>query len=231
MKIIILPLCVCHRRQELKGLLKSFGLILHLTDEETELGEVKSHACDHTARKWQSCCGTYFPSILERNNLLLWVNTHHPGLSEHAAQPFVIRGFVSCPVCCPHAAKLWFRRKARGVLCSLCNQLMTKSNFMTQSMLKLLALHNFPHRKPIRFLVTFRVFRGWHRTHPKIDVSCSPRRDLQPKNVTPSPFQNRHHCLGRSPSFPTWQLPKDKLSSHLETRLPSWGRKRNANCQ
>ena len=70
-----------------------------------------------------------------------------------------------------------------------------------------------------------------HNTSKNRSVSCSPRRDLQPKNVTPSPFQNRHHCLGRSPSFPTWQLPKDKLSSHLETRLPSWGRKRNANCQ
>lgn len=131
-----------------------------------------------------------FPSILEPNNLLLWVNTRHPGLSEHAAQPFVIRGFVPCPMCCPHAAKLWFRRKGRGVLCSLCNQLMTKSNFMTQSMLKLLALHNFPHRKPTRFLVTFRVFRGWHITHPKIDLSPAlPEETCSLKMSLPLPFK------------------------------------------
>lgn len=65
-----------------------------------------------------------------------------------------------------------------------------KSSYMTQNMLKLLALHNFPHRKPTRFLVTFRVFRGWHRTHPKIDLSPAlPEETCSLKMSLPLPFK------------------------------------------
>lgn len=54
-------------------------------------------------------------------------------------------------------------------------------------------------------------------------VPSSPRRGLQPKNVSPSSFpKHRHHFLEQSPSFPNQQLPKERPFSHLETRLPSW---------
>lgn len=143
------------------------------------------------------------PSIPEPNNLPLWVNTRHPGLLYCESVWPNLLWFED--LCHPHCAVLMqpnhgSEEKGGAVLYSLCNQLMMKSNFMTQNRLKLLALHNFPHRKHTRFLVTFRVFHGWHRTYPKIGLS--PRRDLQPKNVTPSPFLNIHHCPGGQPFLP-----------------------------
>lgn len=47
----------------------------------------------------------------------------------------------------------------------------SKTSRLRTCWMELLAFHNFPHRKPTRFLVTFRVFCGWHRTHSKIDLS------------------------------------------------------------
>lgn len=112
--------------------------------------------------------------------------------------------------CVPSPSLLSF--KGGGASCSLCIRLMMTSNSVTHDMQKLSGPYNFPHRKPSRCLVTFWVLLWVAENASKNrSVPSSPRRGLQPKNVSCfSPFQNRHCFLEQSPSFPTQQLLKEK---------------------
>lgn len=115
-----------------------------------------------------------------------------------------------------------------GACCALCVTRMTKSNFMTQNPQKFSSpeqLSPQETRQVLGYLLSsLWVAESASKNRP---VLSSLRRDLQPKNVTL--FSLPKHR--RSPSLRTQQMPKDKPSCHLESRLPYWGREKSVSCQ
>lgn len=161
------------------------------------------------------------PFIVEPYNLPLRVSTHHPGLlfSESVSSHSWFADVCQPQVRCHHAH---CDQSGEGSILldphQIGNDVKLHDSEHAEALWPLQLSPQETHQV-LGYLLSFLWVA--ENASKNRSVPSSPRRGLQPKNVSPSFPKHRHHFLARSPSLPNQQLPKEWPFSHLENRLPS----------
>lgn len=197
-------------------------MILRLIAEETELREVKSCARIHIARKRQSWyLNARFLSSL--NHTIYHFGLAHIILASCSLSP--------CPVI--HDLRMCANPKSAAIMLTVIQSGEGSILLDPHQIGNDVKLHDSEHAEalwPLQLspqethqVLGYLLSFLWvaENASKNRSVPSSPRRGLQPKNVSPSFPKHRHHFLARSPSLPNQQLPKEWPFSHLENRLPS----------